>query len=99
MHDSDRNALHLSDSEIGDDPMGGVGATYGYMVALLQTKIGQEFCHTADLLVHLTVGIMVAAGGVLGSAVLGEIEIRESRLVPVGADSFRENGEVVVSHQ
>ena len=99
MHDGDGDALHLSDSEIGDDPMGRVGSADSYMVAFLQTKGGEEVRHATDLRIHLAIGIMIAAGCVLGGAVLGEIEIREGGSIPVIADRLREDVKIVASHQ
>lgn len=79
---------HLSDSEIGDDPMGGVGATDSDMVALLQTEGGEQLRYAADLRVHLAIGIVITTGGVLGGTVLRQIEVREGGLIPVLIDGF-----------
>jgi hypothetical protein len=99
MHDGDGDTLHLGNGKIGDDPVGGVGSADSYMVALLQAEGGEQFRHAADFGIHLAIGIVVAAGGVLGGTVLGEIEIREGGLVPVVADGFREDIEIVFCHQ
>lgn len=99
MHDGDGNTLHLGDREISDCPMGGVGSADSDMVALLQTEGGQQIRYAAEFRVHLAVGIVVATGGILGGTVLGEIEVRESGLVPVGADGFREDIEIIFSHR
>ena len=99
MHDGNGYTLHLSDSEIGDHPMGGVGAADSDMVALLETEGSEEICYAAEFHIHLAVGIVVATGGILGRAVLRQIEVREGGLVPVRADSFREDIEIVFSHQ
>ena len=61
------------------------------MIALFQTKGGKEIRYAAEFRVHLAVGIVVATGGILGGTVLGEIEIRESELVPVIADRLRKD--------
>ena len=71
--------------------MGRVGTADSYMVALVQTKGGKEIRYAAEFRVHLAVSIVVATGGILGGTVLGEIEVRESGLVPVIADGFRED--------
>ena len=91
MHDGDGNTLHLSDREISDCPMGGVSSADSDMVALFQTKSGKEIRYAAEFRIHLAVGIVVATGGVLGGTVLGEIEVREGGLIPVGADGLRED--------
>ena len=91
VHDRYGDARHLSDRKISDDPMGGVGSADSYMVALVQTKGGKEIRYAAEFRIHLAVGIVVATGGVLGGTVLGEIAVREGGLIPVGADSFRED--------
>ena len=98
MHDGNGYTLHLSDSEISDDPVGGIGSTDGYMVAFLQAERGEHIRHTAEFGIHPAVGIVIATGGILGGAIFGEIEIRESRLVPVGADRFREDVKVISCH-
>lgn len=99
MHDGDGNTLHLSNRQIGDDPMGGVGSADSYMVTLFQTKGGKEIRYAAEFRIHLAVGIVVATGGVLGGTVLREIEVREGGLVPVGADGLREDIEIIFSHR
>ena len=91
VHDGDGNTLHLGDREISDCPMGGVSSADSDMIALFQTKGGKEIRYAAEFRVHLAVGIVVATGGILGGTVLGEIEIRESELVPVIADRLRKD--------
>ena len=91
MHDRYGDALHLSDREISDCPMGGVGSADSDMIALFQTERGKQIRYAAEFRVHLAVSIVVATGGILGGTVLGEIEVRESGLVPVIADGFRED--------
>lgn len=98
MHDGDGYTLHLSDSEIGDDPMGGVGSADGYMVAFLETEGSEIARHAANLGVHLAIGIVVATRGVLGSAVFSEVEIGESRLVPIIADDLSEDVKIIACH-
>ena len=99
VHDGDGDTLHLGDREISDCPMGGVGSADSDMIALFQTKGGKEIRYAAEFRIHLAVGIVVATGGVLGGAVFGEIAVRESGLVPVGADGFREDIEIIFSHR